>query len=141
MKKLILILICLLVTTQLAQDVYEFLVTNEGLKFYSRQPRWIIFVMGVGFVGGLVALIFSKMSCKSRRLIKLASLACFALGAAVASLFTLWMIYTFLNPPFIFTINEIQAFGLLLFFCAVLAGIIWMEFRAERKKFSERNPR
>ena len=77
MRRIPLILGLVMITGLIIHDVYEFFATDEGIRYFSSDPRRLLYVMGLGVAGGIVALWISRMSPRSQRKLKLATLGGF----------------------------------------------------------------
>ena len=87
MRRLPLIIGLALITGLTVRDLYEFFVTDDGIHYFSSEPRRLLYVMVLGATGGLVALWISRMSSGSQRKLKLAALGGFGtllVGALVS---------------------------------------------------------
>ena len=87
MRRLPLIIGLALITGLTVRDLYEFFVTDDGIHYFSSEPRRLLYVMVLGAAGGLVALWISRMSSGSQRKLKLAALGGFGtllVGALVS---------------------------------------------------------
>jgi hypothetical protein len=71
MRRLPLILGLALIAALTVREVYDFLVTNEGLRYFSSEPRRILYVLLLGIAGGSVAFGLSRLSPRSQRTLKL----------------------------------------------------------------------
>lgn len=71
------LIICLvLITAMILHGVYDFFVTNEGIRYFSSEPIRLAYVVLLSVAGGMFALWISRLSPFSQRRLKL-----FALGA------------------------------------------------------------
>jgi hypothetical protein len=128
MRRIPLILGLVLITCLIIRDIYEFFVTNEGIRYFSSEPRRLLYVMLLGAGGGIVAFGISRLSPASQRSLKLLALGGFGglLVAAVA--FFGYVLYSVAAAPLI----EAQLQGwIAAAFCsmAVAAVLVWLEFR------------
>src|SRR5258708_2248471 len=88
MSRLPLILGLLLIVALTIRDVYEFVVSNEGVRYFSSDPRRLLYVVLLGVGGGVVAFMISRFSPEPQRKLKLAALGGFgALVTCVLGLF------------------------------------------------------
>jgi len=55
MRRIPLILGLVLITGLIIHDIYEFFVTNEGIRYFSSEPKRLLYVMLLGVAGGIVA--------------------------------------------------------------------------------------
>ncbi len=85
MRHLPLLLGITLIVGMTIWEVSDFFVTNEGVRYFSSEPRRLVPVVLLGLAGGVVALVISRLSPRSQRTLKLAALGTF--GALL--LFTL----------------------------------------------------
>jgi hypothetical protein len=127
MRRLSLIFGLVLIAALTVHEVYEFLVTNEGIRYFSSQPRRLLYVMMLGVAGGIVACGISRLSPGSQRKLKLTTLG--AIGTILPGAFgCLGFVLTWAAPM----VTESGMWGwmaaaLVLF--AVLGGLVWLEFR------------
>ncbi len=83
MRRIPLILGLVLITGLVIQDIYEFFVTNEGIRYFSSKPARLLYVMLLGVAGGVAAFGISRLSPASQRRLKLLALGGFG-GLLVA---------------------------------------------------------
>ncbi len=127
MRRFPLIVGLVLITALVIHDIYEFFVTNEGIRYFSSEPKRLLYVIFLGVVGGLVALGISRLSPDSKRMLKLAALGVFGIFLTGGVGFFAFVIAS--TGPMI---REAGMFwwviaGLLGMCVAV--GLVWLEFR------------
>ena len=127
MRRLPLILGLTLIAAMTVWEVYDFFVTNEGIRYFSSEPRRLVPVMLLGLAGGAVAFGISRLSPGSQRTLKLTALGTFGTALLCALGFFAYSLARF--APMV---SEAGAWGwiavaFLLF--AVMAVLIWLEFR------------
>lgn len=129
MRRIALILGLVLITGLIIHDLYEFFVPNEGVRYFSSDPRRLVFVMLLGVAGGVVAVGLSRLSPGSQRTLRLAVLGTF--GTVLVSGLGLLTYHLARLLPMM---REAAAWGLtaaalgFLSF-AVVAVLVWLEFR------------
>jgi hypothetical protein len=47
------------------------MIASEPIRFFSGQPRQLFWVMGIAIIGGLLAFLFSRLSLRTKRKVKL----------------------------------------------------------------------
>jgi hypothetical protein len=134
MRRIPLILGLVLITGLIIHDVYEFFVTNEGVRYFSSDPRRLIYVLLLGVAGGVIAIGISRLSPGSQRTLKLAALG--TCGTALVSglgvfAYHLARLLPMIREPMV---REAGTWGLaaaVLGFLsfAVVAVLVWLEFR------------
>jgi hypothetical protein len=129
MRRISLILGLVLITVLIIHDLYEFFVTNQGLSYFSSEPRRLLYVVLLAVSGGVVALGISRLSPGSQRTLKLAALGTF--GAAIVSVLGLFAYHLARLLPMM---REAGVWGLIaaaLVFLSfsVVAVLVWLEFR------------
>lgn len=127
MRRLPLILGLTMIVTMTVWELYAFFVTNEGVTYFSSEPRRLMLLVLLGLAGGGVAFGISRLSPGSQRALKLTALGTFgtvllfALGffgyslARLAPMVSAGGAWGWMAAAFI-------AF-------AVLAILVWFEFR------------
>lgn len=128
MRRVPLILGLLLITALIIHDVYEFFVTNEGIRYFSSEPRRLLYVMLLGIAGGIVAFGISRFSPASQRLLRLTALGGFGvlLVGALAFFGYLFHLLVVAAP------KDTRMWGWIaaaFFSVAVAAVLVWLEFR------------
>jgi len=129
MRRIPLILGLVLITGLIIHDLCEFLVTNEGIRYFSSEPQRLLYVVLLAVAGGVMALGISRLSPGSQRTLKLAALGTF--GTALVSVMGLFAYHLARLLPMV---GEAGAWGLaaaalgFLSF-AVVAVLVWLEFR------------
>ena len=78
MRRVPLILGLVLITGLIIHESYEFFVTNEGIRYFSSEPRRLLYVMLFGAASEIVAFGLSRLSPGTRRTLKLTALGSFA---------------------------------------------------------------
>jgi peptidoglycan/LPS O-acetylase OafA/YrhL len=117
MRRLALILGLVLIAALTIQAGYDFILTSEGLRYFSSEPRRLLDVMFLGIAGGMIALGISRLSPASQRKLKLVALGGF-LALALASAAA--------------TVTEAGMWGwaaAALVSLVVTAGSLYLEFR------------
>lgn len=66
-------------TVMTVWEIYEFLVTNEGVRYFTSDPRRLLPVVFLGVAGGIVAFGVSRLSPRSQRILNLIALSIFGL--------------------------------------------------------------
>ena len=128
MRPVPLILGLVLITALIIHDVYEFFVTNEGIRYFSSEPRRLLYVMLLGVAGGIIAFGISRFSPASQRKLKLAALGGFGafLIGALAFFGYLFYLLAAAAP------KDTRMWGWIaaaFFSAAAAAGLVWLEFR------------
>ena len=67
MRRVSLILSVLLIVALTIWEVYDFVVANEGIQYFSSDPRRLLYVMLLGILGGVVAWGISRSSTGAQR--------------------------------------------------------------------------
>lgn len=132
MRRLPLILGLALVVVLTIWEVYDFVVTNEGVRYFSSEPRRLAYVMILGLTGGLVAFGISRQSPGSQRTLMLTALGTFGvLLLGVLGLFA----YHLTRAASI--VSEAGMWGWMaaaIVSVAVLAGLVWFEFHQKWRR-------
>jgi hypothetical protein len=127
MRRLPLIIGLALIVALTVREFYEFFVTNEGVRYFSSEPRRLLYVVLLGLAGGLVAFGISRLSPGSQRTLKLTVLGTFgALLLGVLGLFAFHLTWA------ASMVSEAGIWGWLaaaFASFAVLAVLVWFEFR------------
>jgi H+/Cl- antiporter ClcA len=132
MRRLPLILGLALIVAMTIREVYEFLVTNEGVRYFSSEPKRLLYVILLGAVGGLVALWISRLSPGFQRRLKLAALGAFGVFLTGGLAFFGLVIAT--TAP---VVREAGMFWWViagLLGMSIAAGLVWLEFRQEWRR-------
>ena len=132
MRRLPFILGLALIVAMTIREVYDFLVTNEGVRYFSSDPRRLLYVILLGVGGGLSTLWISGLSPGFRRRLKLAALGAFGVFLTGGLAFFCFVITT--TAPMA---RETGRFwwmiaGLLGMCFAV--GLVWWEFYHEWRR-------
>lgn len=130
MRRLPLVLGLLLIVAMTALEVYDFFVTNEGVRYFSSQPRRSVYVMLFGVAGAIVAFGISRVSPDSQRKLKLAVLAGFGalLTFLTAALAFSACLLAWAGP----TVTESGIWGWMVadfLLLPVAVTLVWWEFR------------
>jgi hypothetical protein len=127
MRRIPLIVGLVLVAAMIVHDVYEFFITNEGIRYFSSEPRRLLYVMLLGIAGGMVAFGISRFSPASQRKLKLMALGGFGVLLVGALAFFGYLSYLLATAP----LKQAQLWGwVAAAFCsvAVAAVLVWLEF-------------
>ena len=127
MRRLALILGLVLIIAMTVREVYDFFVTNEGIRYFSSQPRRLLYVMLLGAAGGMVALGISRLPPGSRRTLRLA-----ALGTLGTFLIGILAAFAYHLISWASMVTEAGMWGWVAAGYAsfvVIAGLVWLEFR------------
>ncbi len=127
MRRLPLILGLALIVAGTVREVYDFFVTNEGIRYFSSEPRRLLYVLLLGVAGGMVAFGISRLSPGSQRTLKLAVLGTFGVFL-IAGLGLFAYHLTWAAPM----VTEAGMWGWIVALFtsfAVIAGLLWLEFR------------
>lgn len=123
MRRLPLILGLVLIAGLTVHDIYEFFITNAGVRYFSSEPKRLVYVMLLGAAGGVVALGISRMSPISQRRLKL-----FALGGFGALLVAGAAFFGLLFQSHVVA-EQLDGLGWVWVAWAMAAGMVWIEFR------------
>jgi hypothetical protein len=127
MRRLPLILGLTLIVAMTVWELYDFFVTNEGVRYFSSEPRRLVLVVLLGLAGGVVAFGISRLSPGSQRTLKLTALGTFGTVLLFALGFFGYSLAR-LAPM----VSEGGAWGWMaaaFIAFAVLAILVWFEFR------------
>lgn len=129
MRRLPLIFGLVLLTVLTIHDLYGFFVTDEGIRYFSSDPRRLTYVLLLGIVGGVIAVGISRLSPGSLRSLKLTALGTF--GTVLVSGLCLCGYHLASLLPMV---REAGAWGLAaaalgFLSLAVVAVLVWFEFR------------
>jgi hypothetical protein len=127
MRRLPLILGLTLIVAMTIWEVYEFFLTNEGVRYLLSEPRRLVAVLLLSLVGGAVAFGFSRLSPGSLRTLKLAALGTFGTVLLLAL-----GVFAYSLARFAPMVSEGGAWGWMagvFISFAVLAMLVWSEFR------------
>ena len=136
MRRFFPILVIVLITGLIIHYIYEFFVTNEGIHYFSSQPRRLLYVMLLGISGGLVAFGISRLSPDAQRSLKLLLLGGVGVLLAVAVAFFGHLFYQIavsglpVAPLKWFWIAWAMAFVPI----AAATAMVWLEFRRVWRK-------
>jgi hypothetical protein len=127
MRRLPLILGLTLIVAMTIWEVYDFFVTNEGVRYFLSEPRRLVAVLLLSLAGGAVAFGFSRLSPGSLRTLKLAALGTFGTVLLLAL-----GLFAYSLSRFAPMVSEGGAWGWMagvFISFAVLAMLVWSEFR------------
>ncbi len=127
MRRLPLILGLTLIVAMTLWEVYDFFVTNEGLRYFSSEPRRLVYVVLLGLAGGLVALAISRRSPASRRTLKLTTLGTF--GTLLLGVLGLFAYHLTWAAPMVTEAGMWDWIATAFLLFAVMAVLVWLEFR------------
>lgn len=128
MRRIPLILGLALIVGLIIRDIYEFFVTNEGVRYFSSAPRRLLYVLLLGIGGGIVALVISRLSPASQRRLKLVALGGFGCLLLAATSFFAYVLCSLPAAP----LTEAHLRGAVAaVFCSIaaVAVLVWLEFR------------
>lgn len=126
MRKIPLILGLMLVAALTVHDAYQFFVTDDGVGYFTSQPRRLLYVVGIAVVGGLLALAFSRFSPMTRRALRLT-----ALGGFAACITAFLAIFATRLASFASMVTDSGMWGWViaaLISLSVVAVLVWLEF-------------
>ncbi len=127
MRRVPLILGLVLITALIIHDIYEFVVTNEGIRYFSSEPKRLLYVLLLGALGGLIALAISRLSPDSQRRLKLTGLG--ALGVSLTCGLAFFGFVIVSTGPMVRDAGMFWWVAVGLFGMGVAAGLVWLEFR------------
>jgi hypothetical protein len=129
MRRIPLILGLVLITGLTIHDLYEFFVTNEGIRYFSSDPQRLIYVLLLGVAGAAIAIGISRLSPGSQRTLKLAALG--TLGTILVGGSGLFAYYLARFLPMVWEAGKwgLAAAGLGFLSFSVAAVLVWLEFR------------
>ena len=129
MRRMPLILGLVLITGLIIHDIYEFFVTNEGIRYFSSEPRRLLYVMLLGVVGGIVAFGISRLSPTSQRSLKLTALGGFGIFLVGAIAFFGYLLCLLGAGPIAWGAGMWGCIAAGFVSVAVTAWVVWLEFR------------
>ena len=130
LRRVPLILGLALLATLTVEDIREFFVTNEGIRYLSSEPQRLLYVMGLGVAGGMVALGVSRLSAVSQRRLKLTALLAGGISLTVALLSCLIPAAAFLARD----VGNLKLIAGAVASFAVVGGLLcWEFFRVWRR--------
>jgi hypothetical protein len=124
-KRILFILALAVLPALLVHDVYEFVTSDDGLRYYTSEPRRLLYVLGLALGGGFAAFLFSRLKPQLQRGLKMS-----ALGLVGAS-FTMcvWLFpYVLLRFRELLTWHDGGLIAVGSMGCGALAGYFWFEF-------------
>ena len=127
MRRLPLIIGLALIVALTVRESYDFFATNEGVRYFSSEPRRLLHVMLLGLAGGLVAFGISRLSPGSQRTLKLTVLGTF--GTLLLGVLGLFAFHLTWAAPMVSEAGMWGWIAAALASFAVLAGLVWFEFR------------
>jgi hypothetical protein len=105
------------------RELYEVFVTSEGIRYFSSEPRRLLYVVLLAVAGGVVAFGISRFSPGSQRKLKLAALGAFGILLVGALAFFGYLI----AMP---ALSDSRAGGWIgFFFLSMADALVWLEFR------------
>ena len=126
MRRSILVLGLAILSVAAFREIYDFVVTNDGIHYFASRPQRLLNISGIALAGGVLTLLISKLSPTARRrltLVTLASIAAIAtmiVAAFVAAMTTYSSEITDLGSWRL----SLLALGSL----AAVASVVWFEF-------------
>jgi hypothetical protein len=128
MRRIPLILGLVLITGLIIQGIYEFVVTNEGIRYFLSAPMRLVYAVLLGVAGGIVAFGVSRLSPASQRNVKLLALGGFGLFLVGGAVFTGYLFYSLRTTPMVYDGAD-WGWVLAGFISAALtAGVVSWEF-------------
>ena len=124
MRRVLLIIGLMLITVLIVHQMYEFFATDEGIRYFSSEPRRLLYVMLLGVAGGTIAFGYSRLSLHSQRTLKLVTLGGFGLFLVGGLGFIAYLLCSLLNGS-TWLAWEVAGFVAGTW----TAGLVWLEFR------------
>jgi hypothetical protein len=130
MKKLLAIVAIVAFAIFAITDTVHDFVANNTISYFAEQPHRLFLVAIIGVVGGVAALIFDKLSSKTKRSVKL-----FVVGSAASCLtfFAGYFLFMFIDVPLTIKINVGHLMLIPICF-GLIAAVLWFEFYQIFKK-------
>jgi hypothetical protein len=126
MRRVPLILGLVLIVALVVHEVYDFLVTNEGVRYFSSDARRLIYVMLLGIAAGMIAFGISRLSPRSQRKLKLVGLG--TLGVFVTGGYA-FCAYVLSSAASVTPGADIRGWAVtVLVSGVVVAALVWFEF-------------
>lgn len=118
------------------RDIVNKWIANDPIQYFSKQPLYLFLVAGIAITGGLIALLFSRLSPRHQRCVKLLSLGSVAaILTGVAGYFLI--AFARLSPPL--GGYEFKRGFILISLCvSVIIAFVCMEFYQVYKSQPER---
>lgn len=105
-------------------EIYDFFVTNDGIRSFTSEPRRLLFVTGIALVGGGAVWAVGRLSTAAQRSLRLWALGGFA-TCVTCFLFIACLI------PFSPVVTDSGMWGWMAVTIGSLlavAGLLWFEF-------------
>ncbi len=128
MRRFPLIFGLVLITALIIHDLYEFIVTNEGIRYFSSEPIRLAYVALLGVVGGMIAFGISRLSPASQRNLKLFALGGFGFFLIGGAVFVGYLFYSLQTAPSVYDGATIGWVFAGFSAAAVAAGVVLWEF-------------
>ncbi len=128
MRRLPLIFGLTLIVAMTGWELYDFYVTNEGIRYFSSEPIRLAYVVLLGVTGGIVTFGISRLSSTSQLNLKLFALGGFGLFLIGGAVFMGYLFYSLRTAPIVY---DGAGWGWVLagFISAALAaGVVSWEF-------------
>ena len=114
----------MLITVLIVHQMYDSFATDEGIRYFSSEPRRLLYVMLLGVAGGTIAFGYSRLSPHSQRTLKLVTLGGFGLILVGGLAFIAYLLCSLLNG------RNLGAWEVAGFIAGTwTAGLVWLEFR------------
>jgi hypothetical protein len=127
MRRLSLIVGLALIAVMTVWEVYDFFVTNAGIRYFSSDPLRLVPVVLLGLAGGVVAFGISRLSPGLQRTLKLTALG--SLGTILLCALGLFA-YSFARfGPMVGEAGGSGWVAAALLSGAVMEVLVWLEFR------------
>ena len=126
MKKWSVIIAAALVGVWLVVSTIREFFANETIQYFSAAPYRLLYVAAIAVAGGVVALVFDRLSPRTRRNVKL-----FSWGGAASILTVFWchMLYQTASLSELIVRNAgVGWMIVVLLLSAALAAYLWFEF-------------
>ena len=118
--------VVIMIALAIVWTIYEFVVVNEGIRYFASRPQHLLHVLGFALAGTGLVVAFSRLSSRLRRGLGLALLGSVASGTAAFLGLFIHDLITLPQPLLESGLRE----GLLLVVPAFLlaASLFWFEF-------------
>jgi len=134
MRRISLVLGLVLLTGMGIHNIFEFVVINDGIHYFSSEPIRLVYGVLLGVAVGIVALGISRLSPDVQRNLKLFALGGFGLFLFGGAVFTGSLCYSMWTAPLLYDGASLSWVLVGFISAALAAGVVSWQFTCVRKQ-------